>query len=670
VKVDFGALFDASPNAYMALDRNLRYVAANRSYLETTGSTLEELIGVHLFERFPHDPSDPNNAPAVRLRRSLEQVLQTGKPDALPFIRYRLPASAAGPERDAFWSATHTPIFDAQGEVAYVLQHTMNVSRLREAAGFDWEEAIRPTQMVQQAFRVLDDGLEVAALLEQSPGFMAFLSGPTHVFTRTNPAYQRLIGDREIIGLTVDQALPEIEEQGFVRILDEVFRSGEPFIGSGIRLDLASGPGGELREHYVDFVYQPIRDETLQISGVFVHGSDVTERERALDAARDAQRVAEQASRLKDEFLATVSHELRTPLNAMLGWLSLLRSGELTPENAERALETIERNARSQLHLIEDLLDIGRIVSGHLRMHVDRLGVREAIDAAIDTVRPAAVSKEIAIEVREDQSLTVMGDPHRLQQIAWNLLSNAVKFTPRGGVVQVHLAAEGPQMVLSVADDGPGVPDEFKPYAFDRFRQHDQEITRAQGGMGLGLAIAKQLVELHGGSITVGDSALGGALFEVRMPLASLEEAEAPDSGARNSQVDAEHPELFGRRILLVEDEEDTRDFVALLLEKNGAEVTRSNDPMESLGVVTSWRPDLIISDIGMPGMDGYTFIRQVRGLEPEEGGRTLALALTAYARPEDRARALRAGFQNHVPKPIEPIELIEAVASLLRWLQ
>ena len=670
MSVDFTSLFDASPNAYMVLDRELRYVAANREYLRVTGATLEELIGVRIFERFPNDPDDPNNAPALQLRRSFEQVLETGKPDAIPFVRYRVQSSAEGPTRDAFWSATHTPIFDHAGRTAYVLQHTMNVSRLREAAGFDWHEAVGPAQMVQQAFRVLDDGVEVASLLEQSPGFMAFLRGPTHVFTRTNEAYQRLIDERDVLGIAVADALPEVVSQGFVTMLDTVFESGEPYVGKGVRLQLASGPGGDLADHYVDFVYQPIRDDSGVVSGVFVHGTDVTERERALEVARAAQRLAEDASRLKDEFLSTVSHELRTPLNAMLGWLNLLQNGSLDADGTKRALEIVERNARSQFHLVEDLLDIGRIVSGNLRMHVDRIDLSEAIAMAVEAVRPAADSKNITIQVVEQRAAVLMADPHRLQQIVWNLLSNAVKFTPGEGRVRVVLDTDQGSAVLSVADDGPGVPDEFKPYAFDRFRQQDQEITRAQGGLGLGLAIAKDLVELHGGSIAVADAEGGGALFVVRLPLVDASPLDAPpDSGSRISSTDSLHPELQDRRVLLVEDEDDTREFVSLLLLNAGCAVLVATTAQEALGMVTAERPDLIISDIGMPGMDGYSFIRHVRQLERAEGGHTLALALTAYARPEDRARALRAGFQNHVPKPVDAVELVEAVASLVRWL-
>ncbi|MBO6940249.1 MAG: PAS domain-containing protein [Deltaproteobacteria bacterium] len=660
--LDFEAVFDASPNAYMLVDRDLRYVAANRAYLAVTGATLDDLIGQLLLERFPNDPDDPNNASAQQLRKSLERVLATGEPDALPFIRYRVEGAE---EPDAFWSATHTPVLGPSGKPEYVLQHTMNVTRLKDAVDpARLEEVIAPAQMVQQAFRVLDDGVETAALLEQSPGFMAFLDGPDHVFRRTNEAYRRLIGGRDVLGRPIGTALPELHGQGFVEILDEVFRSGEAHRGRGALVRLRDA-NGELRERYVDFVYQPIRADQGGVTGIFVQGSDVTEREHALVAAQEARRLAENASRLRDEFLATVSHELRTPLNAMLGWLGLLRSGSLPEADGERALETIDRNARSQLRLVEDLLDVGSILSGKFRMRQERVRPEEIVQAAVDTARPAASSKGITITVDLESKSMVLGDSQRLQQVAWNLLSNAVKFTPRNGKVVVGVHREEDMVRISVADDGPGIADEFKAHAFDRFRQQDAELNRRAGGLGLGLAIAKHLVELHGGTIGVVDAPGGGALFEVRLPLATGDDA-------RESVVSwdlTEQPaELQGLKVLLVEDDADTRDFVVVVLRRAGCDVITALSASEALRVLQTDRPDMIVSDIAMPDMSGLDFIRAVRRLPPTEGGQTLALTLTAQAAPKDRARALRAGFQNHVPKPVAPIELVEAIAALARW--
>ncbi len=660
--LDFAAVFDASPNAYMLVDRDLRCVAANRAYLAVTGATLDDLIGQLLLERFPNDPNDPNNASAQQLRKSLERVLDTGEPDALPFIRYWVDGAE---EPDAFWSATHTPIVGPSGKPEWVLQHTMNVTRLRDAVDpAQLEEVIAPAQMVQQAFRVLDDGVETAALLEQSPGFMAFLDGPRHVFRRTNEAYRQLIGNRDVLGRPVGEALPELREQGFVAILDEVFHSGDAHRGRGALVRLRDARG-LLRERYVDFVYQPIRTEHGEVTGVFVQGSDVTEREHALVAAQEARRLAENASRLRDEFLATVSHELRTPLNAMLGWLGLLRSGSLPEADRERALETIDRNARSQLRLVEDLLDVGSILSGKFRMRQERIRVDEAVRAAIDSARPAASSKGITLSVDASQKAVVLGDTQRLQQVVWNLLSNAVKFTPRAGKVSVGVQREDDMVCIAVADDGPGIADEFKGHAFDRFRQQDGELSRRAGGLGLGLSIAKHLVELHGGTIGVVDAPGGGALFEVRLPLATGDESRDSALGWELAEQPAE---LQGLKVLLVEDDADTRDFVVVVLRRAGCEVVTALDAKEALRLLASERPNLIVSDIAMPDMSGFEFIRAVRQLSVADGGHTLALALTAQAAPKDRARALRAGFQNHVPKPVAPVELVEAVAALARW--
>jgi len=657
---DLGAVFEASPNAYMVLDRELRYVAANAAYRAATGTSHEALLGAGLFELFPHDPDDPNNESARVLRASLERVLRTGEPDAIPFIRYRVPSGEGG-ERDAFWSATHTPLFDDDGAPAFVLQHTMNVTRLREA-GLE-REVVQTAQMVQQAFRVLDEGQEVSQLLRQSPAFMAFLRGPEHRFVRVNDAYQRLIGDRPVLGLALRDALPEVVGQGFVDILDEVYRSEEPYVGRGVRVMLANVAGEPPGEHYVDFVYQPIVDESDRVTGVFVHGNDVTERERALSVAKQAQQEAEEASRLKDEFLATVSHELRTPLNAILGWAQVALEDLHDRAQVERALKTIERNADAQAQVIEDLLDVSRIVAGTLRMSVETLDLAQPVAAAVETVRPAARAKEIRIHDLLQSSVGVIGDPQRLQQIVWNLVSNAVKFTPRGGRVEVVVRKDGSEAVVSVADNGPGIPDDFLPVLFDRFRQASQGTERRAGGLGLGLAIVRHLTEAHGGRVSAANRAAGGAVFEVRLPL-SLTATGAP----AREEAAQERPDLTGLRVMVVDDEPDARGYVSVVLQGANAEVVTAASAADALARIGEARPDVIVSDIGMPDVDGYAFIAEVRRLPPDRGGRAPALALTAYARPEDRARALLAGFQNHVSKPVGALELLAAVAAIARW--
>ena len=399
------------------------------------------------------------------------------------------------------------------------------------------------------------------------------------------------------------------------------------------------------------------------------------EREQLLQRERAARAEAEESSRLKDEFLATVSHELRTPLTAVLGWTHLLRAGRLDEKAAVHALDTVERNAQAQQQLIEDLLDVSRIITGKLRLDVRRVAPASFIEAAIEAVLPAAEAKGIVLERSLSPDVAaVSGDPARLQQVVWNLLSNAIKFTPRGGRVHIHLEGAGSHAEISVKDTGDGIHSEFLPYVFDRFRQADQTTARRYGGLGLGLAIVRHLVELHGGTVGAESEGEGkGATFTVRLPLVAAQRAGDGDGAALppppavNVRRAVECPDkLDGLRVLVVDDEADTLDLIKVLLAQCGAEVSTASSSAEALGLFAESTPDVIISDIGMPGEDGFELIRKVRELPPERGGRTPAVALTAYARAADRMRVLRSGYQMHVAKPVELAELIAVVANVV----
>jgi CheY-like chemotaxis protein len=379
---------------------------------------------------------------------------------------------------------------------------------------------------------------------------------------------------------------------------------------------------------------------------------------------------AQEANRTKDEFLATVSHELRTPLNSILGWARMLSTGRLDEANAARAVQIIERNAKAQAQLIEDLLDISRIISGKMRLEVRSVDLVSVIEAAVDAVRLAAENKGIRIQRVLDSGVgLISGDPDRLQQVVWNLLSNAIKFTPRDGRVQVRLERSGSTAEVIVSDTGMGISPEFLPHVFERFRQLDSSSTRKHGGLGLGLAIVSQLVELHGGHIRVESEGKGkGATFTVTLPVAAHAESEVPERLPARAAIPAAtgSPILDGVRVLVAEDEQDTREVLTVILQQCGAEVQAVASAGEAFEILRAdWKPDVLVSDIEMPGEDGYVLIRRLRALEAERGGRIPAAALTAYARSEDRMRALSAGFQVHVPKPVEPEELIAVVASL-----
>ncbi len=384
-----------------------------------------------------------------------------------------------------------------------------------------------------------------------------------------------------------------------------------------------------------------------------------------IDAERAAREQAELASRAKEEFLATVSHELRTPLTAILGWTRLLQGGKLDAAAAARALDTVDRNARLQTRLIDDILDVSRIITGKLRVETTPLDLAPVVEAATLALRPAADAKGVTLELAPDRGareLRVRGDAARLQQVVWNLVSNAVKFTPRGGRVTVRLGVDREQAVLEVRDTGPGIRADFMPYLFDRFRQADSSSTRAHGGLGLGLAIVRHILELHGGTIRASsDGPDTGSVFVVRLPLTS----EAPLArGPGRTQVAADA--LAGVRVLLVDDAEDARELIVMALESYGAHVTAVESAEDALVALARRETDVLISDIGLPGADGYALMQKVRALPPAEGGDIPAAALTAYVGAEDGRRALAAGYHRHIAKPVDPAELALTIAGLV----
>jgi signal transduction histidine kinase len=393
------------------------------------------------------------------------------------------------------------------------------------------------------------------------------------------------------------------------------------------------------------------------------------ERARLLVREQELRRQAEEANRMKDEFLATLSHELRTPLNAMLGWAQVLRLGKLDSAAAARALETIERNARAQAQLIADLLDVSRIITGKLRLDLQPVELPKIIEATLDSVRPGADAKGIHLDISLDRLTSpVLGDADRLQQVIWNLLSNAIKFTPAEGRVMIRLQQSGGSAEVRVTDTGAGIRPDFLPYVFDRFRQAESTITRSHGGLGLGLSIVRHLVELHGGSVAVHSEGEGkGAAFTVRLPVrqAAAENAASLDETMDKARVWDTGELLAGLRVLVVEDEDDTRELLVIALEQCGAEVASAPSTAVALASFDRHPPDVLVSDLAMPDEDGFSLIRKVRSRGAAEGGNVPAAALTAYARTEDRVRALAAGFQKHLPKPIDPSDLIAAVAAL-----
>jgi PAS domain S-box-containing protein len=411
------------------------------------------------------------------------------------------------------------------------------------------------------------------------------------------------------------------------------------------------------------------------VAGLAAQAAIAIDNARLYAAEQRARAEAEKANRLKDDFLATVSHELRTPLHAMSGWVQLLRRGNLDARSAQQAMEIIERNLHAQRRLVEDILDVSRIITGNLPIEVAQVDLPLVIEAAADSMRPAAEAKGIELQTTLDPMANrVYGDAVRLQQVVWNLISNAIKFTPLKGRVQILTERIDTHVEIKVIDTGPGIRPEFLPYVFDRFRQEDSSITRAQGGLGLGLSIVRHLVELHGGTVTAESRRdAHGSIFTVRLPLAAAGATRShPAAQAmRFSQASRQdsHPNhtssLEGLRVLLVDDETDGRELVTIMLEQNGVQVKAAASADEALQTFAEWKPDVLVSDIGMPEEDGYSLIRKVRALPLEQGGNVPAAALTGYVSQEDYSKALSAGYHSHIKKPVELDELISVVASL-----
>jgi PAS domain S-box-containing protein len=502
--------------------------------------------------------------------------------------------------------------------------------------------------------------------------------------TLINPVAQDMIGwtEAEAEDRPLMEVFPIVNEQ-----------TRQPSENPVVRV-LREGPSAAIADHTllvarhgretpVDGSAAQIKDEHGDVIGVVLVFRDITERKRVekereqlfryeQEAHREAEvarRRAEEASRSKDEFLATVSHELRTPLNHIMGWIAMLRSGKLQADKMHKAFDTIERNVRAQGRLINDLLDVSRIISGKLLIEPRQIEIAKVVEAAAESIGPAAVDKGVNfITTLVPEAGMVSGDPDRLQQAIGNLLSNAVKFTPEGGHVELRLTRVNSQIEITVSDDGQGINPDFLPYVFDRFRQQNATTARQHGGLGLGLAIVRHLVELHGGSVRVDSEGEGrGATFTITLPAPAAHAAPSGEA-RRSSIIDEPHaglPSINGVRVLLVDDLAEAREMITFALNSNGAEVRSAASAAEGLSMLGEWRPDVILADIAMPGMDGYTFIRKVRKLSKESGGTIPAATLTAYVGGKDRLKSIEAGYQAYITKPVEWDELIVIVASL-----
>lgn len=629
-----------------------------------------------------------------------EEAFAVIHPDDRQMLREKV-AAATNPENPQPYAVEHR-VIHADGSIHWVAVRGgaayEGTGENRRLATFDGT-VIDITAQKHAVDELTFQRHQLELIFRESPAAMALWRGEELMFERVNPQYQAWFGERQLVGKALLEAVPELAGQGFDDMLRQVLHTGEPFTGAEVLAQFAREDGGPVEDRYFDFTYMQVCDPDGRPYGVYDHAVDVTSRVRArqaleesqkllqhallerqslLEAERAARLEAEQASRMKDEFLATLSHELRTPLNAIVGWTQILHMIPDPPEDLVEGLEVISRNARAQTQIIEDILDMSRIISGKLRLNIQPVSLSGIVHAAAETLQPAANGKGVQLRVvAAAPTRNFSGDPNRLQQVFWNLISNAVKFTPKGGSVQISLQRCGDDVEVHVADTGEGISPEFLPHVFDRFRQADSTTTRVHGGLGLGLSIVKQIVELHGGTVRAESMGKGqGTSFVVSLPLgaspAGVEEVvstvpHSSRSGIPEGKGEADDHPLHGIAVVVVDDEPDAAAFTQRLLAARGAAVRTASSAAQALTLIRTDPPDVLVSDIGMPFEDGYTLIRKVRALPPAEGGRVPAVALTAYVRGIDRVKALEAGFQMHVPKPVDPAELIISVATLAK---
>lgn len=640
--------------AIFMLDPEGRVVTWNAGAERFKGYRAHEIIGQH-FSRFYPPEALARGLPA----HELEVAQATGTFEDEGW-RVRQDGSQ-------FWAnVVITAMRAPDGQLLGFAKVTRDLTQRRHH-----EEALRRSE---ERFRLLVEGVSDYAI---------FMLDPNGRIATWNVGAERIKGytAADIIGRHFSIFYPrEARESGWPDHELQVAAEKGSFVDEGWRV---RKDGSML---WANVTITALRHEDGRLLGFAKLTRDLTERRQAeaaelasrqrdelLQAERSARMEAQRATRMKDEFLATLSHELRTPLSAILGWTQVLRrAGQADkPVDLERAIDVIDRNARAQVKLIDDLLDLSRIMAGKVRLDVQPIALLDVVQAAVDSALPSAEAKDLRLTSRLDPAASMVhGDSARLQQVVWNLLTNAIKFTPRGGQVQVTLQRIGPRLELSISDSGIGIPASYLPHVFDRFSQQDSSTTRAFGGLGLGLAICRQLVELHGGSISVSSAGEGhGATFVVELPVSQApQQAEAAQSGSPDGAgaVDLPPlPRLGGVHVFIVDDEPDARELLRRMFEDQGAQVTGFGSAQEALAAVQRTRPALIISDIGMPEMDGYQFMRALRADESRDE-RIPAVALTAFARAEDRKKSLLAGYQAHLAKPFDVAELILTAAGLL----
>ncbi len=561
-------------------------------------------------------------------------IVRALKGDSTYMDRLPLRMHRHGYDEDTWFRFSYSPVRDEDGTVAGMFCACVEMTG----------------EVLAERYRN-EENQRLMTLFEQAPGILAVLRGPDHVFEITNQSYMQLIGHRGLIGKTAREALPEVADQGFFELLDQVYQSGQPFVGHAVPLRVQREANGPLEERFVDFVYQPIRGPKGDVEGIFVEGSDVTVRKRVEDELRAA-------NRQKDQFLAMLAHELRNPLAPITTAAQLLQRGTLDPQRARHASDIIVRQAEHMTDLVNDLLDVSRVTRGLAEIEKEDLDITSVVHGAVEQVRPLLDMKrhELKLELWQ-QPLHVSGDRTRLVQVVSNILNNAAKYTPSGGKIVLRVRSEGGEAVISVCDNGQGIDPQVLPYIFDLFTQAERTPDRSQGGLGIGLALVKSLVALHGGRVAAySEGANRGSEFVIRLPLLQ----SAPGDERAPDEADTHEGPV---RVLVVDDNADAAQMLATLLEAHGHAVSVEYDGTGGLARAVRERPEVMLLDIGLPDIDGHELARRLRA-SPETAHATL-VALTGYGQSDDRERAYEAGFDRHMVKPADLSELLRILAAV-----
>jgi PAS domain S-box-containing protein len=633
-EVLFAALVDSSDDAMMTRDLDGAVTSWNRAAEQIFGYSSDEIVGNSILLLVPPELASEETDIFRRIRMG-ERVDH--------FATTRLAKDGKLLEV----AITASPIKDSEGRVIGASQIARDITVLKRGARAD---------------------LLLAAIVSSSDD--AILSKSLEgVITSWNAGAKRIFGyeAEEMIGQPVTKLIPRERQDEEPKILERLRR--------GERVDhFETTRVRKNGEHFpVSLTISPVRDATGKIIGASKIARDITnlkqfaaEREQLLESERAARAQAENANRMKDEFLSTMSHELRTPLNAIVGWTEVIEGGDQNREEVIFGVQVIKRNAMMQAQLIEDLLDLGRISSGKMRLEIEPIDIGVVIAEAISAVAHAAQTKQLTIAKDIGNIRGLLGDSRRLQQVVWNLLTNAIKFTPSGGKIRVAAARNNSQVEISVADSGQGIAAKFMPHLFERFSQADASTTRSHGGLGIGLSLVKQLVELHGGKVRAESPGEGmGATFTLLLPIAALQGGDRRFQAPRDGNLNSALSSLKGIKVLAVDDDKDSLGLIERILARQGAEVRTATSVDDAMELFSKFVPDVVLSDIGMPNKDGYELIRRIR--EHPFGATTPAAALTALARSEDRTRALTAGYQNHLSKPVAAAEIVAVVFSLAR---